>query len=988
MMTQPRELSLTSGTIVQSLNGQWQLAADPDDSGVSNAWFKSQAPATVSCPVPGIIQQALPNCHGVVWYYLNFTPAENPHPQGRCLIRFGAVDNESTVWVNGREAGGLMNPETPFTLDVTDMIRPGASNLVAVRVFNPVGDARAQRPNRNKNDSLEWSPGSSFNYGGIVGNVELLLMPAVYVEDIFAKADTRTGEIAIETTLRNTLAHTAEVTLEFEVGPAAQGDTRETVQLEQELAAGTTTITSKFTIAKPRLWSLDDPYLYRVSARVAQSDATKSAHTHSVRCGFRDFRVVDGFFTLNGKRIFLRSTHTGNHLPISVVSPPDHEFLRRDMIYAKASGFNMVRFISGMACPEQVDFCDELGLMVYEECMAGWCLQDSPEMGERFDRSVREMVRRDRNHPSITIWGLLNETHYGKVFEQAVKALSVVREQDDSRLVLLSSGRWDGKQNIGSVSNPGGKEWEHVWGTEDAKAEPVAPDLKWFDHENNIGGYAQQAGDCHIYPCVPQPPFATKLIRTVGADTKPLFISEYGIGSMQNSIHELRHFEQAGANPELKDFALNRAMAEKFTADWNRWGFDSVYPFPEDLMLESQRLHARQRAFTFDCLRSNPKFCGYNLTGMLDHAITGEGLWTFWRRWKLGTFDAISDGWAALRWCLFVGPMHVYSGRSFKIEAVLANEDVLKPGAYPVRLRIFGPAGLAWERSITLNITGNALAVPVLAQEITLNGPSGEYTFAVNMERGGSPAGGRLKFHLSDAAALPKLNEGVSTWGMEEHHVAWLARHGVVCRPFNANSASAPEIILVGNQFANAPESSDWLKLAQHVARGSTAVFLNPAVLARGEQKTGWLPLKEKGTCTGSVDWLYHKECVTKRHAVFAGLDGAGIMDWEYYNDVISRQVFQGQSAPDEVYAASFATGVCGQPNVSDGYMSGILLSNHRLGNGRVMLNSFRVLETLDANPAADRLLLNLIQEARRITALKPGEISGETDALLKSLYA
>ena len=78
----------------------------------------------------------------------------------------------------------------------------------------------------------------------------------------------------------------------------------------------------------------------------------------SVRFGFRDFRVERGYFRLNGRRIFVRSTHTGNHCPISQTLPPAGapDFLRLDMLYAKASGFNTVRFISGMAHPYQLDY--------------------------------------------------------------------------------------------------------------------------------------------------------------------------------------------------------------------------------------------------------------------------------------------------------------------------------------------------------------------------------------------------------------------------------------------------------------------------------------------------------------------------------------------------------------------------------------------------------------------------------------------------------
>ena len=72
--------------------------------------------------------------------------------------------------------------------------------------------------------------------------------------------------------------------------------------------------------------------------------------------------------------------------------------------------------------------------MVYEECsFAGWCLADSPKMAERFDRNTSDMIRRDRNHPSVTIWGLLNETRDGPVFRQAVAFLPKLRELDPTR---------------------------------------------------------------------------------------------------------------------------------------------------------------------------------------------------------------------------------------------------------------------------------------------------------------------------------------------------------------------------------------------------------------------------------------------------------------------------------------------------------------------------------------------------------------------------
>ena len=88
----------------------------------------------------------------------------------------------------------------------------------------------------------------------------------------------------------------------------------------------------------------------------------------------------------------------------------DPSLLRKDFSMAKAAGLNMVRFISGAALPEQLDLCDELGLMVYEEPVSSWLQGDGPRSKELYLYDLLTMIKRDRSHACITIWGLLNET--------------------------------------------------------------------------------------------------------------------------------------------------------------------------------------------------------------------------------------------------------------------------------------------------------------------------------------------------------------------------------------------------------------------------------------------------------------------------------------------------------------------------------------------------------------------------------------------------
>ena len=521
----------------------------------------------------------------------------------------------------------------------------------------------------------------------------------------------------------------------------------------------------------------------------------------------------------------------------------------------------------------------------------------------------------------------------------------------DTRLVLLSSGRWDGQLSIGSVSNPGSSEWEPTWGEEAPGGRVVA-----MQYPSGVG-----VGDFHLYPTVPQTPEINRLMRTLGQNSKPVFLSEYGIGSMMNVIHEARMYEQAGIRQDAEDFVLMRSMADHFAADWSRFAMETAYPYPEILLEMSQRSMAHHRLVGFNLIRSNPKICGFNLTGMLDHAMTGEGLWRFWRDWKPGVFDAVCDGWAPVRWCLFAEPAHTYVGRPVTLEAVLANEDTLHPGVYPVQFRVLGPNGVAWERQSSLSIpeTDGPLAVPVLQEEIVLKGPAGTYELIPFIQRAAPPET-RWKFYLSDPQSLPKLNQQVTTWHMPENVESWLSAHGVRTTPLGSAPGEGRQLILVGNVSKQPASPIEWQQLAARMANGSTVVFLSPLAFARDKDASAWLPLANKGRIYEFHDWLYHKECVAKPHPVFAGLQGNGILDWDYYGPVLPHYLFDGQDTPAEVIAAAFAAGY----STPGGYASGVLLGSYKFGAGHFFVNTFPILENIDTHPAADRLLLNLIENA------------------------
>lgn len=181
----------------------------------------------------------------------------------------------------------------------------------------------------------------------------------------------------------------------------------------------------------------------------------------------------------------------------------------------------------------------------------------------------------------------------------------------------------------------------------------------------------------------------------------------------------------------------------------------------------------------------------------------------------------------------------------------------------------------------------------------------------------------------------------------------------MTCVPFAGDGpAASARLILVGMPHDEDRTPGAWDALRQRIAEGATALFLDPGIFRQGDYTTHWLPLEKKGRLHDTTDSLYHKECVARRHPVFDGLPGPGILDWDYYGSLIPQRVFEEMDTPAETVAATFATG---HNAYVSGYHCGLLLAAYPLGSGRIILNTFPVIENLGRNPVADRLLLNLV---------------------------
>ncbi|MDD6321295.1 MAG: hypothetical protein PUB64_01235 [Firmicutes bacterium] len=480
---------------------------------------------------------------------------------------------------------------------------------------------------------------------------------------------------------------------------------------------------------------------------------------------------------------------------------------------------------------------------------------------------------------------------------------------------------------------------------------------KDIDGIHDIGPSLIGAGDVHCYPTSPHDEHTYDYLMKVGTGMRPVIISEYGIGTNFNVIHEARMFEQYGADPDLCDYKWVREQSEGLKRDFSKFGFDRVYPFPETMLIESQRLGARQRTLGFNLIRANPQIAGFSMTGLLDHGMCGEGLWSYWRRWKPEMFDAISDGFSPLRFCLMTWQTNAYSGREFRVKASLATEDALRPGRYSASFRIVRDCVTVWSKDTEIVIPESMpLAVPVFDERITLDVPTGKYTLLANLNNGGSPTGEKLDFYITDTSYLNAQGTSVRVWGVNEKAAAFMTCRGVNVLPFSGET-DLP--VIVGNPEDHGDDAK-WNSLRTAAENGHKTVFMQSRLFLDHPEltaKTGFADFR----CVYTQDFLYHKEYVPMPHPIFDGLR-PGMMDLDYVSTVFPHETIETEASPEPI-CSGFVTGSIW---VEGAYRSSYSIAEWKTGRGSVILSMPYVLENIGDNPIADILLINTVKYINR----------------------
>ena len=354
------------------IDGTWQFAKDLDKHGTDAGWAKSPPTAAAPTTIPALwTSDAAPGYTGTAWYWKTFAvPADWKGQTIRVL--FNAVAEIASVWLNGVSLGDHSGGETPFEFNVTKSVKIGQDNLLAVKVD---GDAKRG--------------------AGIWQGVELISHDEAYIQHLFTSADDF-GAISADISLLNTSTVEGDAELDCVVSTEADAK-REVRKSNQNLHLTPNLNVTNFITSVGKgdltLWSLDSPFLYAYQLIFKQGKDILD--TDESRFGCRSFGLKNNQITLNAAPLMLSAMALNTDLPTVIATTDDTDKARSILTRAKSAGVTVIYLDA--ANPAILDLADSVGILVIEGAI--------PRLAPAArDAEMRELVMRDRNHPSVLGW--------------------------------------------------------------------------------------------------------------------------------------------------------------------------------------------------------------------------------------------------------------------------------------------------------------------------------------------------------------------------------------------------------------------------------------------------------------------------------------------------------------------------------------------------------------------------------------------------------
>ncbi|NUS26416.1 MAG: DUF4981 domain-containing protein [Streptomyces sp.] len=423
-----------SGSLPQ--DGDWRFRLLPvPDAPVGGPWSSTHVPGLWTMQGTDDLPQYL----NIRMPFAEFPPsAPSENPTGvyereidvpadwtgrRIVLQVGAAESVLLVHVDGRPVGLSKDSHLAAEFDLTGLVTPGSSSTLRLTV-------------------VKWSDASHIEdqdqwwHGGITRSVLLYATDPLHLADVTVRA-AYSGELRVDCRVRDEGGALPEgwyVSGDLDGLPLTQDTEFDRLNTEDERVSDFLGEARMRTVVPDvRTWNAETPELYGLTVRLHRADGTV-ADTSYHRTGFRDVEIVGRDLLVNGERVYIRGVNRHDFHPLTgrTVSYDD---MRADLVLLKRFGFNAIRTAHYPNDPALYDLADELGFYVVDEADIeshdhAHEIADDPRYLNAFVDRVSRMVLRDKNHPSVIIWSLGNESDYGANHDAAA---GWVRRHDPTR---------------------------------------------------------------------------------------------------------------------------------------------------------------------------------------------------------------------------------------------------------------------------------------------------------------------------------------------------------------------------------------------------------------------------------------------------------------------------------------------------------------------------------------------------------------------------
>ncbi len=426
-----------------NLNGSWDYAITPRDSMPATYTSQILVPFPVESALSGVKKMIQPA--EKLWYRRQFQVPTGWQDE-KVLLHFGAVDWETTVWVNGQKIGTHQGGYDPFTLDITNALSDAENQELIVEVWDPTDQGKQPVGKQTLNPRGIWYTPTT----GIWRTVWLEPVPASYISHLKITPDIDREMLHLEV-FTNEGAKAGR----FKATVTDQGQTITSQQAtENEVMA--------LPLKNPKLWSPQSPHLYDLQVELVDASGNTIDEVGSY-FGMRKVSVAkdaQGYnrIFLNNKPMFQFGPLDQGFWPDGLYTAPSDEALKYDVEVTKQLGFNMARKHVKVEPDRWYYWCDKLGLLVWQDMPSGEErirpedkeITRTPASAKQFETELTELIDDYYNHPSIVMWVIFNEG-WGQF--DTKRLTTWAQDYDTTRLINPASGWKDMGAGVGDVQD-------------------------------------------------------------------------------------------------------------------------------------------------------------------------------------------------------------------------------------------------------------------------------------------------------------------------------------------------------------------------------------------------------------------------------------------------------------------------------------------------------------------------------------------------------